>query len=386
MADKWRILVVDDDEDTRRLIAATLQTKYEVVEAFDGLDALTKVEIAEPDFIVMDVKMPLLDGYEACRAITRNPRYRDLNVMFLSGMDDKRHIKKGYEAGGSLYLTKPIDPMRLLKNIDLYFEETPPPRKDKRKPIELIQQEIEKQNETEAEDRVHEADTVRDFSDESKGEQPADKPADKPAPKDSRRERACNRYKQPRVMVIDDDPDIISLVRMSLKNRVEVVWADDSAAAVEKLARYEPDVLLLDIMMPKFSGYQLLQFIRRNAVFKTLPVIVVSAKTSHREVAYAKRMGADSYLTKPFDPEQLIKTVDSFVTSPGFTVRKKKIEYSAILAEVSEEGGSPFEEVDEEHRYIAKDGHQKLRKFISEHMKDDEEENEDEVNEEKPER
>ena len=179
-------------------------------------------------------------------------------------------------------------------------------------------------------------------------------------------------------MIIDDDPDIISLTRLSLKDRVETVWATDSATAIEKIARYEPDILLLDIMMPKFSGYQLLQVIRRNPFFKSLPVIIISAKSSKREVDYAKRMGANEYLPKPFSPSDLVRMVETFIASAGFAIRKKKLLYQTILASESAKEESPFEKIDDEHRFIAKSSRDEIQKFIDTHMPDDEDSEDDE--------
>lgn len=368
-------MVVDDDDDTRRLVVTILQTKYEVVEACNGLDALTKVEYSEPDFIVMDVSMPLMDGFQACQAITRNPKYSATRVMFLSAMDDKEHIKKGYESGGSLYLTKPIDPMRLLKNVDLYFSESPPSRRPKRMTLEDIRKMEESMEEEETEQNVHDIDTVRDFRGDTEPESVTSKTPSLEE-REEVRDAVYGRYSKPRVMVIDDDPDIIALIRMSLKDRVEVVWADDSATAIEKIAMYEPDMLFLDIMMPKFSGYQLLQVIRRNQYYKELPVIIVSAKSSQRDIAYARQMGATEYITKPFSPDQLVRLTDSLASKPGFKVKKKKLLYQTIIASEQPTTGSPFELMDDEQRFIKKVDDGIISQFIKKHMMDEEEKGE----------
>ena len=105
---KRRILVVDDEQDIRSIIRSALAARYEVVEAQDGLDALAKLELVEPDFIILDVMMPLMDGVETCRAIRRHPRYQSISVLFLSAMNTKDDLKKGYGAGANLYLTKPF--------------------------------------------------------------------------------------------------------------------------------------------------------------------------------------------------------------------------------------------------------------------------------------
>src|SRR5438046_8418180 len=106
---KWRILIVDDEDDIRTIVRASLASKYEIIEARDGLDALEKIELGEPDFVVLDVMMPLMDGFQTCEAIRRHPRYKHLSVLFLSALNSKEDMKKGYGAGANLYLTKPFD-------------------------------------------------------------------------------------------------------------------------------------------------------------------------------------------------------------------------------------------------------------------------------------
>ncbi|HYF52960.1 MAG TPA: response regulator, partial [Salinarimonas sp.] len=140
----WRILIVDDEPDIRLIIRTTLEPKYEVLEAHDGLDALEKIERYEPDFVLMDVMMPLMNGFEACAAIRKSPRFHDLPVMFLSALGSRDDMMKGYSAGANLYLTKPFDPARLLKNLEVFFEKTPPQRRPRRYSIEQIR-EAEKQ-------------------------------------------------------------------------------------------------------------------------------------------------------------------------------------------------------------------------------------------------
>ncbi len=374
MSEKWRIMVVDDDEDTRRLLAVALGTKYEVVEASNGLDALTKLEDVEPDFIILDVKMPLLDGYETCAAIRKNPKFRSVKVMFLSGMDDKEHIKKGYEAGADLYLKKPIDSERLVKNVELHFASSPPPRQKKKLTIEQIRRKelLSTQVTPPQADIETEPDVRIELVEESTPTKTPTTPG-KPV-------EIYMKYERPRVMIIDDDPDIISLMRLTLEGKVETVWATDSIAAIERLARYEPDILLLDIMMPKLSGFQFLQTVRQNPLFKTMPIIVVSAKSSPKDRDYALRLGANFYLTKPFSPADLLKLVETCIQLPGFKVRRKRLSYEAVMQlEISKE--ETVAEVEEKKFYRRTEGEPKksqrkisakeLENFIQSEMKDE---------------
>ncbi len=376
--EKLRILVVDDEEDARRLLSVALSRNYEVVEAENGLDALTKVELADPDLIIMDVTMPLMDGYQACAAIQRNPKYKNVPVLFLSGMDDKAHIKKGYEAGGALYLMKPIDPQRLLKNVEMHFAEHPPARRKKKMTFEELKK---------AEEHLGEVGTG-DVTPEKK-EAPLPQPKPQPSPRPQQPPRApatrapahpheAERFEErPRVMIIDDEEDMITMVRLALQKDMEVVWEKDSALAIEKIVKYEPDIILLDIMMPKFSGFQLLHFVRRNARFRKTPVIMVSAKSSQKDRQYALKSGADEYLVKPFSPTQLRQLVNSFVEKPEFEINPKKIRYSAIMQMEGSMNLTGTGEV-EDQKFIKKVEAKELKEFIEHHMTDEEDKKKEE--------
>ena len=135
---KWRILAVDDDPDVCVAIHVILRDKYEVVTENSGRAALEWLDVIEPDFIILDVRMPDLDGYAVCRRIRSDNQFRDTPILFLSVLDSPEDVRKAYEVGANLYLAKPFDPIRLLKNIDVFVERTPPVFRKKRYELEEL--------------------------------------------------------------------------------------------------------------------------------------------------------------------------------------------------------------------------------------------------------
>lgn len=107
------VLVVDDAEEIRLLIGATLEDDYDLVYATDGVEALEAVAAHNPDVVVLDVMMPRLSGYEACKQLKDDPKTADLPVLILSARGDTAHIKQGFHAGADDYLPKPFDPEEL---------------------------------------------------------------------------------------------------------------------------------------------------------------------------------------------------------------------------------------------------------------------------------
>lgn len=307
----WRILVVDDEPDVRLIIRTTLEPKYEVVEAHDGLDALEKLERYQPDFVLMDVMMPLMDGFEACTSIRKKESFEKIPVMFLSALTGKDQIKKGYESGGDLYLTKPFEPSRLLRNVDTFFDTHDVPQRRRTYTIEQL---------SDAENNKHEP-VAPGAPLPSAAPSPAPKPASSGAG-----------VPKPRVMIVDDDQEIRQLCALTLQDEYEVVSAVDGMDAIEKLVRYQPDLLILDVMMPKMNGIQLCQSLRLNRAFARLPILVCSAKGSSKDQSFASRVGADAYLVKPFDPSEMRAKVRELQQKQGFKVRPKTLQIDQISA------------------------------------------------------
>jgi twitching motility two-component system response regulator PilH len=116
-----------------------------------------------------------------------------------------------------------------------------------------------------------------------------------------------------KVMVVDDAYSELKLMESILKSAGhEVVSLMDGDALEDKLSTERPDVLLLDIVMPKRNGYEILRALRKDARTKTTPVVLVSSKNQESDRAWGKRQGADEYLGKPFTSDQLLTMVKRF--------------------------------------------------------------------------
>jgi DNA-binding response OmpR family regulator len=111
-----------------------------------------------------------------------------------------------------------------------------------------------------------------------------------------------------KVLVVDDEPDILLMLRMSFEDEGhEVVMAADGRMGLERLAEYQPDVIVLDMMMPVVDGWGVLEAMSIQG--NRTPVIVVSAKSDPRDCARAIELGAVEYVMKPFDLDRLLELV-----------------------------------------------------------------------------
>src|SRR5579875_2558183 len=111
-----RVLVVDDDEVIRRLIAVNLQLEgFEVAMAVDGQDCLDKVGRVAPDVITLDVMMPRLDGWETAVQLRRSPQTAHIKVVLISARAQEDDKARGSRVGADAYLTKPFDPNEMIR-------------------------------------------------------------------------------------------------------------------------------------------------------------------------------------------------------------------------------------------------------------------------------
>ena len=119
---KGKILIVDDEAYIVHILEFSLGMEgYEVVTAFDGEEALAKVEREHPDLVVLDIMMPKLDGYETCRRLKSDEATKHIPVILLSAKGRNVDQKVGLDAGADEYITKPFSPRKLVEKIGSFL-------------------------------------------------------------------------------------------------------------------------------------------------------------------------------------------------------------------------------------------------------------------------
>ena len=138
---------------------------------------------------------------------------------------------------------------------------------------------------------------------------------------DSRHERK----EMKRVLLIEDDRDIVELVRYNLEREgFHVAAANDGATGLVQVRKTPPDMLLLDLMLPKISGLEICRDIRRDQALNRLPILMLTARGEEADRVVGLEMGADDYVTKPFSPRELVARVKALLRRaepPGETPR-----------------------------------------------------------------
>jgi DNA-binding response OmpR family regulator len=115
-----------------------------------------------------------------------------------------------------------------------------------------------------------------------------------------------------KVLIVDDEPNIVAALEFLLERRgYEVRVAANGEDAVALAESFRPDVMLLDVMMPKRSGYEVCQRVRERADMQHVKIVMLSAKGREAEVSKGLSLGADLYITKPFSTRELVERIDA---------------------------------------------------------------------------
>jgi DNA-binding response OmpR family regulator len=113
-------------------------------------------------------------------------------------------------------------------------------------------------------------------------------------------------WARPLVLIADDDPDILSLVRLRLERAgYDVLAAQDGEQALSAALERPPDLVLLDVMMPKLDGHEVTERLRGNEATRHVPVILLTARVQEADIARGVHAGADDYVAKPFSTHEL---------------------------------------------------------------------------------
>jgi DNA-binding response OmpR family regulator len=121
-----------------------------------------------------------------------------------------------------------------------------------------------------------------------------------------------------KILVVDDEPDVASLLTLMLKSQgYNIISAGDGQEALEKARGENPDLILLDIMLPRLDGYKVARMLKFDENFSHIPIIMLTAKIQERDKQMGMEMGANDYITKPFDTAALLTKIKDLLEKKG---------------------------------------------------------------------
>lgn len=338
---KYRVLVIDDEEDIRLLLRTTLSMKHTVETAENGMDALDKIDDFNPDFVLSDINMPVMNGLETIDAIRRHPRFRDIPVFFLTGEKDQNLPKKAFGLGANLFLRKPIEPQQLLKTVDYFVKEAQlMPRPAASKPAA------------------------------SKPGAEAPKRAVRPASGGAGSARV-------RVLTVDENPDTTQALRHAMPEGKdapwETLWSSEVQTALGNLKRWEPDVIFYNPRNTHMDGIAFVQSLRLKKLDKSYKIVFTGVNFYDADLNYSKRNLGSDVLRLDAGEEKVSQMVASVVESVKGKVKPKQT--SIVDIEREHEEVRQREVTDkrkaEKQREVFRERFNRIQKFIDTNQKFD---------------
>ena len=250
-----RVLIVDDVHENLHILVGILRDEYAISAATGGEKALALAHRhPQPDLILLDVRMPGIDGYEALARLKADPATMGIPVIFVSALSDPEDETRGLAMGAADFVTKPVSPALLKARIRSQLE-----LKRYRIPQPLV------------------SIVPHDGGDRQKA-----------------------------ILIVDDVPEHIHELLEALKDEYRILVACNGSQALEIIqGTSPPDLVLLDVVMPSMDGYEVCRRIKATAVGSRIPVIFVTVVDEIRDKVRGFELGAADYITKPFDIDEV---------------------------------------------------------------------------------
>ncbi len=129
-----------------------------------------------------------------------------------------------------------------------------------------------------------------------------------------------------RILVVEDVPESLMLLRIRLEAYgYKVIGASDGEEGLKKARELRPDLIILDVMLPKMDGLTVCRFLKYDVDYEDIPVIMLTARGEEKDRALGKQVGADMYLVKPFDGSKLIKAIEKLTSENRISSELEKI-------------------------------------------------------------
>lgn len=120
-----------------------------------------------------------------------------------------------------------------------------------------------------------------------------------------------------RILVVDDETQLVEMLKMRLEaSGYQVLSAYDGQEALDMARKEKPDLIILDLMLPKIDGYKVCRMLKFDEKYKNIPIILFSARAQEADIKLGKEVGADAYITKPFDPPSLLGKIKELLKEP----------------------------------------------------------------------
>ncbi|MBU0714791.1 MAG: response regulator [Verrucomicrobia bacterium] len=124
-----------------------------------------------------------------------------------------------------------------------------------------------------------------------------------------------------KILIVEDEPDFRVALRMRLEaNGYDIIEADDGVRGLDAVRQQNPDLIILDVMLPRMNGFKVARLLKYSAKYKNVPLMMLTVMSQESDRKMGREVGADAYLTKPYQPQELLDTISTLVSrQPAFT-------------------------------------------------------------------
>jgi CheY-like chemotaxis protein len=262
-----KVLAVDDSKTLRMIVARNLRPfGIEIVEAENGSVGLSKAQAEQPDLILLDFNMPVLDGYQTLEALKKDSATKNIPVIMLTTETVKETVVKLIKLGLRDFIAKPFSREALLQKVN---------------PVLGLYEGDEVPTEAQVEGAQH--------------------------------LKALETQGKKTILAVDDKENVLKLLKEYLEEHYNVLTATGGQAAVGMIPSTPMDLLFLDIDMPDLNGIEVFKQMKTSLEAKRAKVVGMVLRTAQSEIANAKQAGIKDFLYKPFTKTDVL----SLFTAPG---------------------------------------------------------------------
>jgi two-component system cell cycle response regulator len=289
-----RVLVVDDVRSNLKLLQTRLGLEYfEVLTAANGPDAIAICETGGCDIVLLDVKMPKMDGFEVCRRLRTAPATAHLPIVLLTALDRPADRVRGLESGADDFLTKPVDQIALIARV----------RSLTRLKFSIDELRARAAHEPEA------------------------------GPSVTTEILKLNASERGRLLLVDEQRNSRERIQGALSPYHDVILADDPGEALAMARKALIDLMIVSLGSGAFDGLRLCSRVRSHERTRTLPILIIADPDDRPKVLRGLELGVNDYLTRPVDRHELLARVSTNVRQKLYADRlRQSVQQSIEMA------------------------------------------------------
>ncbi len=266
--EKKTILIVDDNETDLQEMVQMIETSMNTLIARNGKECLDTLESIIPDMVILDLTTPQMDGFDTLKKIRENPDTAHIPAIIITTKDLTENYKKRLSGNiSSIVQKRNLSVKTLLHEIKKILVQKDPDNITKQDHVEL--------------------------------------PSNIDGKYDNKNSHT--------VLIIEDNPDNMITVKAILQNKYTLLEAPDGETGLELISCNKPDLVLLDIALPKITGFEVIRRVRENQDTRDIPVIAMTAYAMKGDKDKLIESGCDDYISKPLDPDDLLVKIDKLI-------------------------------------------------------------------------